>query len=62
MSDEPIDPDEVNPQGELYRQLNQKEIEENAAKLLILVEQGGYAAYRTDLGSNYALNALASIG
>ena len=46
MSDKPIDPEEVKVQGETYRQLNQKEIEENAAKLLILVEQGGYAAYR----------------
>ena len=46
MSDKPIDPEEVNPQGKPYRQLNQEEIEENAVKLLNLVEQGGKDAYR----------------
>ncbi len=46
MSNQPIDSEEVNPQGEPYRQLNQEEIEENAAKLLNLLEEGGEAAYR----------------
>ena len=46
MSDNQIDPEEVKVQGETYRQLNQEEIEENAVKLLKLVEQGGEPAYR----------------
>lgn len=52
MSDEPIALEEVNPQGETHRQLNQEEIEENVAKLLTLLEQDGKAAYCKFFGDN----------